>query len=337
MKANLKVTSEVVETLLKGNVVPFIQGSPGIGKSAIAKQIAKKFNLKVIDVRLAQCDPVYLLGFPSLDKDKAYFKPLDLFPLEGDSIPEGYNGWLLLLDEINSAPQSIQAAAYRIILDREVGTNKLHSKVAIIAAGNLETDNAIVMPMSSALISRMAHIETYCDVDTWLNWAESNKIHPYITAFIRFKPTALYTFDTNSAEQVYACPRTWEMLHNTLASTEFKHSHFEEVVASLVSEGVMYEFKNYLKLMGTLPDIKDIVKNPVSTHLPDDLATQWALVGYLSYHTTTDNFAQVYKYLTRMQVELQFILLKQLIKNKVTTNQSPESIEWAKTNSKVLL
>lgn len=337
MKANLKVTSEVVETLLKGNVVPFIQGSPGIGKSAIAKQIAKKFNLKVIDVRLAQCDPVYLLGFPCVDKPKAYFKPLDLFPLEGDDIPEGYNGWLLLLDEINSAPQSIQHAAYRLILDREVGTNKLHSKVAIIAAGNLETDNAIVMPMSSALISRMAHIETYCDVPTWLNWAESNKIHPYITAFIRFKPTALYTFDTNSAEQVYACPRTWEMLHNTLASTDFKHSHFEEVVSSLVSESIMYEFKTYLELMHNLPTIEQIIEDPENTALATELATQWALVGFLVQHTTTSNFSQVFKYIQRMQLELQIVLLRQLLKIKIIDDSTPEIDQWCKKTAVVLL
>ena len=57
-----------------------------------------------------------------------------------------------------------------------VGEYKLHDKVAMIAAGNLEDDNAIVNPMSSALISRFAHFYIELNNDEWLEWAAKNKI-----------------------------------------------------------------------------------------------------------------------------------------------------------------
>jgi len=81
------------------------------GKSAVLHQIAKKFKLFLIDIRLAQCDPVDLSGFPITSGLKAKYLPMDIFPLEDDPIPAGYNGFLILLDEINSASMAVQAAA----------------------------------------------------------------------------------------------------------------------------------------------------------------------------------------------------------------------------------
>ena len=40
------------------------------------------------------------------------------------------------LDEITNAPMAVQAASYRLILDREVGQYKLHDKVFIASAGS---------------------------------------------------------------------------------------------------------------------------------------------------------------------------------------------------------
>lgn len=48
---------EFVKDVLRAKLVPMLTSSPGMGKSSIAKQIAKEWNLKLIDVRLSQCDP----------------------------------------------------------------------------------------------------------------------------------------------------------------------------------------------------------------------------------------------------------------------------------------
>ena len=111
MKVTPSKAIELVSCALRAKLVPMLHGSPGIGKSDIAKNVAKKFNLKLIDIRLAQCDPTDLNGFPKLDGKKAGYVPMSTFPIEGDSIPEGYAGWLILFDELTSAPRSIQAAA----------------------------------------------------------------------------------------------------------------------------------------------------------------------------------------------------------------------------------
>ena len=80
-------------------LVPFIQSSPGMGKSSIVRSIAEEANLKLIDLRLSTCAPEDLVGLPRFINDRAEFVPFkDLFPLADQPLPEGKNGWLLFLN-----------------------------------------------------------------------------------------------------------------------------------------------------------------------------------------------------------------------------------------------
>ena len=60
LAVNLKQAGDLVEACLKAKLVPMMTGSPALGKSSLIAQIAAKFNLKLIDLRLAQCDPTDL-------------------------------------------------------------------------------------------------------------------------------------------------------------------------------------------------------------------------------------------------------------------------------------
>lgn len=69
-----------------------------MGKSSIAKQIAHKYHLQVIDLRLTELDSSDLNGLPYFKDGKSTFLPFDTFPLQNTPIPEGKKGFLLLLN-----------------------------------------------------------------------------------------------------------------------------------------------------------------------------------------------------------------------------------------------
>lgn len=65
MKSNLyavtpRQMTKYVEEILKAGLVPFVTSSPGEGKSTIVKQIANKFNLEFLDIRLSTMESVDL-------------------------------------------------------------------------------------------------------------------------------------------------------------------------------------------------------------------------------------------------------------------------------------
>ena len=78
--------------------VPYIAGAPAIGKSQVAQQVAKDANAELIDIRLSQYLSEDLTGLPERDdaRGKAIYLPFDVFPLQGDPVPDGKSGWIIL-------------------------------------------------------------------------------------------------------------------------------------------------------------------------------------------------------------------------------------------------
>lgn len=299
-------------TLLDAKVVPYLRGSPSSAKSALAKEIAEKFNLKLIDIRLSERDPCEIGGYLYLDKDKerTYQFPLELFPLDTDEIPVGYKGWLIFLDEFGGCTPATQAVAYRLIFDRQVGQRDLHNKSYILAAGNKEDDGAIVNPMSTALISRFAIFDIDVNHREWMEWAVANGIDYRMTSFLNFKPNYLYQFKADATDP-YACPRTWEMLSKVTKKKPMKEIHLA-VLASLIGEGVAREFMTFLELESKLPKFEAIVANPEGTVMPTELGVQWAIMGMVAHNIATTNAGQVCKYLDRFTDELKVVTTREI-------------------------
>lgn len=308
MQTTLKQVAPLIPQLWKAGIVPFLHSSPAQGKSSLAKQLAEQYKLKVIDLRLTELDSTDLSGLPYFNNSKAEFIPFNTFPLQDTPIPEDYTGWLILLDEFNSANQAVQAAAYKLVLDRQVGQHKLHDKVAMIACGNLETDNAIVNPMSSALISRFAHFDINLNVDDWLEWASKAGIDYRITSYLSYRKDNLYTFKPD-ATSPYASPRTWEMVSKVIKGNEEPSTL---LVSSLIGDGIANEFIQYTKLYLDLPTLQEILDNPTGVKMSDDLSTQWATMSMVTYSITVDNHDKLSVFLRRFSSELQYCALREI-------------------------
>lgn len=333
MKVKIKQAITMVTTAIKAGLVPMIHGSPGCGKSEVVHGIAKDFNLKVIDLRLSQLDPSDLNGFGALKGDRAKYYPMEFFPLENDPLPEGYDGWMLFFDELSTAVAALQAASYKIILDRMVGGHKLHRKVAIVAAGNLATDNAIVEDMSTALQSRMLHIEMETCPIQWVEWASAKGINPMITSFIGFKPDSIYTFDPDHTDMTYACPRTWVFTDKLLKLSGIGEEDTLPLLVGTIGEGTAVMFNQYCKIFGELPTIQEIIKAPNSTTVPSSPGSLYAMTGYIGSSATVENADKLLDYVKRMPVEFQTVTMREIIRRTPTMRTNKTVLAWVQANA----
>ena len=169
----------------------FIWGPPGAGKSDIVRTVADTMGLELRDVRLNLMDPVDLKGFPTISEvefgtGKNKVKERQMSFVAPDFLPrDPKSKGVLFLDEMNSAPQSVQAAAYQLILNRRIGEYELPEGWAVLAAGNRAGDRAVVHGMPSALANRFVHIDFEVDVDDWYYWASANGVSDVTRAFIK--------------------------------------------------------------------------------------------------------------------------------------------------------
>lgn len=84
----------------------------------------------------------------------------------------------------------------------------MHPTVKIVAAGNNVDDGAAVTgEMSTALKSRMAHINIEFSREAWFDWAMEAGVHHAITSFLKFMPNEMYRFDPKDAADTFPCPR----------------------------------------------------------------------------------------------------------------------------------
>lgn len=308
-----RTAKRLISKVLAAGLVPFIQSSPGMGKSAIMAAIAREFRLKMIDHRLSTSEPTDMTGLPRFDKEGyAYFSPFrELFPLEGDVVPEGFEGWLLFLDEFNSAKKDTQAASYKVILDRMIGQKKLHENVVIAAAGNLSTDRAIVNALSTAMQSRIVHIEMIIDFDEWLeDVAIPQRWDPRIIAFLSQFPSKLMDFDPKHHDKTFCCPRTWEFMNKLLANEPVMLDEDAAMYAGTITSGVATEFMTYSKIFEKLVSVNEILKDPEKCRLPDDTAAKWATISVMMERMDEKNFEALATYASRFDLSFRVLFFR---------------------------
>ena len=307
------------------------------------KQVAKELDLKVIDFRLSTCDPTDLSGIPFITGNRSAYMPNEAFPLVGDALPlkaDGtpYQGWLLFLDEITNAPMAVQAAAYQLVLDRQVGQNKLHPNVRIVSAGNLITDAAAVTgEMSTALKSRMAHINIEISVEDWLDWAMHAGVHHSITSFIKFKSTALYQFIPNGKDDTFPCPRTWAMLNDLITVVGINDANLQNLASATISDGMASEYTSFCKHFSNLPTYADIIANPSKIDIPKEMSTLYALSGSIGSQVKKESIAEVMTFIDRMPKEFQLRTFNDFTKRDTSLISLAPVRQWLTANAKSMI
>lgn len=308
---NIEHTPRVIFECIKRNVeafmVPMVYGIPGCGKSALYKKLADHYNLQLIDVRLSNHESVDLTGYPVYENGVAKFVPfLELFPTEDTPIPEGYDGWLILLDEFNHASPEVLHSAHKVVLDRQVGAKNLHSNALVVAAGNREDDRDGVTPIGSAMNSRLSHYTMKVDFNEWLDdVAIPNNYDTRIIAYLSAYPEKLVDYDPVHNKKIYCVPRTWERLNNILPETitEIDNAIFGGVITPTVA----YDFILFTEVFKELPTVDEIIKNHEAVVIPEDNLTKYAAVTNLASKTTEDNIIHIVEYIK--QYPLPFVVL----------------------------
>lgn len=310
---------------MKAQLVPFITGSPGVGKSAIFKQIAKDYNLMPIDVRLSQCAPEDLMGLPMRNPEtgKAYFAPFEIFPIKGDKLPKGYDGWMLILDEFNSAPKLVQAAAYKIALDRMIGQEHLHENCFVVAAGNLMADRAIVNQLSTAMQSRLIHFEVELSNKDFMDHALKTGFDHRVLGFLEFQPGRLHDFKPDHTNKTFACPRTWEFVSDLIKGEPVSNIPVD-LVAGAISDGPAVEFTTFIKEYEKLPKYRDILADPNGLQVPGEPSTRYALMTSLIDQVKPDELGTVSKYVKRFSPEFQVIFFRGIAKRNPRITAHPD-------------
>ncbi len=310
----------------------FIWGPPGVGKSDIVREVAEHRKIELRDVRLSLMDPTDLKGLPIISgtgaKKQVSWAAPDFLPTKGKGI--------LFLDELVSAPQSVQAASYQLILNRRIGDYELPEGWSVLAAGNRAGDRAVVHTMPSALANRFVHIDFDVDPEDWSLWAAQNGVSDLTRGFIRFRPDLLHKFDAAANPRAFPTPRSWVFCDDVIQSNLSADTELE-LIRGTVGEGAAIEYIAHIKLAQDLPTVDEILINPDSAPVPGSPASKYAICTALDKKANKGTIGRLLTYITRLEREYQVVFMRAAGTINREILQTKEGIKWLTDNQEVLI
>lgn len=286
------VSDLVYHVAIRNREPVFIWGMPGIGKSALARQLAVKHTMYLCDIRLGQWESVDLRGTPDVDRENnlSVWRVPATLPFVGNPLFPDDQPILLFLDEMNQASKPVSSVAYQLVNERAVGEHKLKPNVIVLAAGNREGDRGTTNTQPMPLSNRFTHVEMVVSVQDFCVYAARVGLPPIAIAFFQaFKDRGLLsTFDKHRDNpelgKAYATPRTWEKALKYYADATMPETVKRAAMHGAVGAGPSTEFWAFTKVWGSLVKASDIIANPRLAPVPDELSAAYATAINISGH-----------------------------------------------------
>lgn len=304
---DIKLLAQILPQLPAKQAV-LLRGPTGVGKSAIAKDLAARLNLPLIDVRTAVMQEGDMAGIPNLNGLR-----------EGQPAYNVMYGWfvracrepvVIFLDELPRAMLPVLQGAFQLVLDRQLGNDlngiphTLHAGTRVIAAGNFGSEYE-GEDLDPAMLRRFSVFDVSPTVEDWLEWAKGN-IDIVIIEFIR-NHTVHFRVDPANANpgSILPNPATWDAVDKCLKSCGMEPSAWagqkttpagaHHIMSSLVGSEAAYELvkftSNYLMNISAEDVVKrwDSVKQKVEA-LPAERrhALAAGIIDYISDNDLND-------------------------------------------------
>jgi hypothetical protein len=262
--------AQIIELLSPLHASIHLWGSPGVGKTEIVKQLARKRGARLIDVRLSQKIASDLNGLPMIDESTGttVFARPAWFPTDNTEQTT------LFLDELAGADQHTRIAAYGLLLERRIENWHLPGSCQVIAASNHIESGAISADFGTALNDRLIHLMVAPDLSDWISWALENSVHPAIVAYLKSHANRLIADDLAIAtgDAVLPSPRSWKRTSDALHLIERDGKQMprrvrEAIIAGIVGAATSFEFWAVYDEVFSMPSVLDVL-DAAQTHSP---------------------------------------------------------------------
>lgn len=193
---------------------------------------------------------------------------------------------LVALEEFNSAPPSVQAASYQLILDRRLGDYEVPAGVYLMAMGNRDTDKGVTFKMPTPIMNRFVHLEMKVDPEDWIVWALNSMVDAQVVGFISAFKDQLNKFDAGTAARGFQTPRSWEFVSKILKSNgdNLPDTILQALIVGAVGDAAGVQFMQFRKIAADLPKAEEILSGKLKK-MPKAVEVQlaYALTTTLCY------------------------------------------------------
>ena len=204
-------------------------GPPGIGKTAIMKQIAEETGLGLVSYTMTHHTRQSAIGLPFITEREFHGETFSVTEytmseivasiyiyMEETGIEEG----ILFLDEINCVSETLAPVMLQLLQNKTFGNHPLPEGWMIVAAGNPPEYNRSVRELDMVTLDRVKNMDIETDLTIWQKYAFEHQIHPAIRSYLTVYPEHFYRIENTNRGQFFVTARGWEDLSIVLEAYE---------------------------------------------------------------------------------------------------------------------
>lgn len=204
----------------------FLMGPPGIGKTAIVKQIAEEMNVGVVSYSITHHTRQSALGLPMIvtkeyqgrEYHVSEYTMSEIIASVYDVIAEsGADEGILFLDEINCASETLTPVMLQFLQFKTFGKHKLPDGWIIVTAGNPTEYNRSARDFDVVTWDRLKRIDIEPDYQAWKTYAQRHNVHGSITSYLDIRKDYFYRLETTPEGMNFVTARGWmdlsDMIH----------------------------------------------------------------------------------------------------------------------------
>ena len=236
-----------------------LMGPPGIGKTAIMKQIAEEEKIGLVEYTLTHHTRQSAVGLPILEKKRfqgeeytvTEYTMSEMLASVYECIEkEGAETGILFLDEINCVSETLAPTMLQLLQNKTFGAHKLPKGWCIVAAGNPERYNKSVREFDIVTLDRVKKIEIQENHSVWDRYAAKQGVHLGIRSYLQLKTENFYRIEERQEGSCFVTARGWEDLSRILQSyEEMKVPVTEELIGEYIQyEEVAADFYGFYQL-----------------------------------------------------------------------------------------
>lgn len=219
----------------------FLMGPPGIGKTAIMKQIADEMGVGLVSYSMTHHTRQSALGLPVITK-KNYggevfsvteYTMSEIIASVYDIMEEsGVREGILFLDEINCVSETLTPTMLQFLQFKTFGKHSVPEGWIVVTAGNPPEYNRSAREFDIVTWDRLKRVDIEPDYSAWKEYALKKGVHPAVTTYLDARKENFYRVQADVDGKRFITARGWDDLSDMMKIYELQSVHVDKLLIS---------------------------------------------------------------------------------------------------------
>lgn len=237
----------------------FLMGPPGIGKTAIMKQIAEELGVGLVSYSMTHHTRQSALGLPLIVSKNYGGKEVSVTEYTMSEIiasiydmaeESGADEGILFLDEINCVSETLTPTMLQFLQFKTFGKHKVPEGWIVVTAGNPPEYNRSAREFDVVTWDRLKRIDVEPDYAAWRTYASKRGVHAAILTYLDARKDNFYKVETTVDGKRFVTARGWVDLSDMITLSEREGIAVDELLIAqyLQDKDIAEDFAAYYEL-----------------------------------------------------------------------------------------